>query len=230
MNMPGDVEYHGRGLWFEVGVFLFLVLPSIALSFFAVKQGSLSFNLTAAATILRDLGLVALIVYFFWCKGESLNRLGWRWQNYPREILLGAVLYIPMNFAAGFIEMGLIHAGFSSPKAPLPGLEATGSIFESLLGFVLVAVVAFAEETMFRGYLILRFREITSSETLAVILATIIFAFGHGYEGTAGVGTVGFLGLVFALVYLWRGSLVAPMTMHFLQDFLGIVLAPLLSK
>lgn len=219
-----------KGLLFEVGVFLFLILPSIALSFFAVKAGSLSFNLTSAATILRDLGLVALIMYFFWCKGEPLQRLGWRWQNYPREMLLGAVLYIPLTFAAGIIETALINAGFSSPATPLPALQATGSIFESLLGLVLVAVVAFTEETVFRGYLMLRFRQLTSSETLAVILTTFIFAFGHGYEGTAGVGTVAFLGLVFALVYLWRGSLVAPMTMHFLQDFLGIVLGPLLSK
>ena len=30
---------------------------------------------------------------------------------------------------------------------------------------------------------------------------------GHGYEGTASVVTVGFIGLAFALVYQWRGSL-----------------------
>jgi membrane protease YdiL (CAAX protease family) len=29
-------------------------------------------------------------------------------------------------------------------------------------------------------------------------------------------------------VYLWRGSLVAPIVMHFLQDFLAIVLLPIL--
>jgi membrane protease YdiL (CAAX protease family) len=230
MDMPGDASYHGKGLLFEVGVFLFLILPSMALSFFAVKRGSLGFNLTATATILRDLGLVALIIYFFRCKEEPLQRLGWRWGNYPREMLLGVLLFIPMNFAAEFIDRGLIHAGFSPPATPLPALEATGSVFESLLGLLLVAIVAFSEETMFRGYLILRFRQLTASKILAVIFATVIFAFGHGYEGSAGMAAVGFLGLVLALVYLWRGSLVAPITMHFLQDFLGIVLGPLLTK
>ncbi len=39
----------------------------------------------------------------------------------------------------------------------------------------------------------------------------------------------GVMGLAFALVYLWRRSLVAPMVMHFLQDFIGIVLLPLLG-
>jgi membrane protease YdiL (CAAX protease family) len=55
-----------------------------------------------------------------------------------------------------------------------------------------------------------------------------VFSLGHGYEGTAGVITVGVMGIVFAAVYLWRGSLVAPIAMHFLQDFMSIVLQPLL--
>ena len=49
---------------YEVSVFLFLVVPSMALSFFAVKQGDLSFELVAWATILRDAARVCLILYF----------------------------------------------------------------------------------------------------------------------------------------------------------------------
>ena len=54
-------------------------------------------------------------------------------------------------------------------------------------------------------------------------------AVGHGCEGSAGLVTVGVMGAVFALVYLWRRSLVAPIVMHFLQYFLSIVLLPLLG-
>jgi membrane protease YdiL (CAAX protease family) len=60
------------------------------------------------------------------------------------------------------------------------------------------------------------------------LFSAVIFSLGHGYEGTAGVVTVGVMGLAFALAYLWRKSLVMPITMHFLQDFLSIVLLPLL--
>jgi membrane protease YdiL (CAAX protease family) len=89
--------------------------------------------------------------------------------------------------------------------------------------------VALAEETIFRGYLILRFKNITASTAAAVLTSAVIFSLGHGYEGSAGVITVGVMGVVFALIYLWRQSLVAPMVMHFLQDFIGIVLVPLLG-
>jgi membrane protease YdiL (CAAX protease family) len=37
------------------------------------------------------------------------------------------------------------------------------------------------------------------------------------------------MGLIFALIFDWRRSLVAPMVIHFLQDFTVIVLLPLLA-
>jgi membrane protease YdiL (CAAX protease family) len=39
--------------------------------------------------------------------------------------------------------------------------------------------------------------------------------------------TVAMMGLIFALVFVWRKSLVAPATLHFLQDFMGIVMVAL---
>jgi hypothetical protein len=71
---------------------------------------------------------------------------------------------------------------------------------------------------------------VTGSPLAAALLSAAIFSLGHGYEGSAGVITVGVMGLVFGFVYLWRQSLVAPIVMHFLQDFIGIVLVPLLVK
>jgi membrane protease YdiL (CAAX protease family) len=60
-------------------------------------------------------------------------------------------------------------------------------------------------------------------------LSAVVFSLGHGYEGAAGVVTVGAMGFALALVYLWRRSLAAPITMHFLQDFIAVILAPLLT-
>jgi membrane protease YdiL (CAAX protease family) len=44
------------------------------------------------------------------------------------------------------------------------------------------------------------------------------------------VVTVGVMGLIFASVYRWRGSLVAPVAMHFMQDAIGIIVLPLLGR
>jgi len=214
----------------EVSVFLFLIVPSMVLSFFVIKQGGLSFVLVAFATILRDLGLVSLILFFIWRNAEPIDGLGWTFRNVRKEIALGIGLYIPLFLAVGLFENALRVAGLSVPSTPLPSFMTAKGLGESLLAVVLVAVVALAEETIFRGYLILRLRAITASPVAAVLVSAAIFSLGHGYEGSAGVVTVGGMGLIFALVYMWRQSLVAPIVMHFLQDFIGIVLLPWVGK
>jgi membrane protease YdiL (CAAX protease family) len=213
----------------EVSVFLFLIIPSMALSFFAIKQGSLNFVLVAFSAILRDLALVSLILFFIWRNHEPVTWIGWTFKKSGKEIVLGIVLFIPFTFATGLLENGLRAVGFSVPSTPLPSFLAARGLVEFLLAIILVVVVALAEETIFRGYLILRLKAVTASPTVAVLVSAAIFSLGHGYEGSAGVVTVGVMGVVFALVYLWRQSLVAPIVMHFLQDFIGIILLPLLK-
>jgi membrane protease YdiL (CAAX protease family) len=214
----------------EVSVFLFLIVPSMVLSFFAIKQGSLSFVLIAFAAMLRDLALVSLILFFIWRNHEPVAWIGWTFKKCWKEVGLGIVLFIPFTFGTGLLEKGLQAIGLSIPSTPLPSFLAARGAAQFLLAFVLVVIVALAEETIFRGYLILRLKAVTASPTAAVLLSAGIFSLGHGYEGSAGVATVGVMGAVFALVYLWRRSLIAPMVMHFLQDFLGIVLLPFLGK
>jgi membrane protease YdiL (CAAX protease family) len=228
-NGTGSARPRRREQWVEVGVFLFLIVPSMALSFFLVNRGVVDFLLVSVSTILRDLSLLALVLFFLWRNGEPRTRIGWTPRNAGREALLGLVLFVPFFFATHLMEQALLDLGLHTPSAPMPGLDASGGIGQSLLGIVLVAVVAVTEESIFRGYLMLRFEAMTSSSAAAVILSAAIFALGHGYEGSAGVVTVGFMGAVFALVYLWRGSLVAPIVIHFLQDIIGIVLLPLLG-
>ncbi len=214
----------------EVVIFLFLILPSMVMSFFVVRGGSVNFPFVAIATMVRDLSLLSLIFYFVWRNREGFHSLGWTLAQGWREVLFGIVLFLPVFYTAGLLDDALRQAGFSSPAAPLPVLEDIHGAGQIILAFLLVCVVAVAEETIFRGYLLLRFQKgLQIAPFSAALLSAVIFSLGHGYEGTSGVITVGYIGLCFALVYQWRGSLVAPMIMHFLQDFFGIVLGPLLG-
>jgi len=228
-NKETNLAFYRKEQTIEIAVFLFLIIPSMTLSLFAASQGPSSFVLTAVATIFRDMALVALIIFFVWRNRESLGMLGLVSRNVWTEFAIGVGLFLPMVYSAGLLIQALKAAGFTSPSAPLPALQATGSIFEIILGTILVAIVAFSEETIFRGYLLLRFNNIFSSKLMSVFLSAFIFSLGHGYEGTAGMGTVGYLGILFGLIYLWRGSLIAPMVMHFLLDFIGLILFPLLG-
>ena len=211
----------------ELAVFLFLIVPNMAGSFFISSQTQVKFLFTALASIFNDLGLVSLVLYFIWRNREPVQQIGWTSRNLGREIAWGALIFIPVYYAANMLEAGLHQAGLSAPARTPSFLLANGS-WNIVLAFFLVVVVAVAEETVFRGYLILRFKSATGRIGMAVLLSTAIFSIGHGYEGMAGILSVFFLGLVLAFVYLWRRSLVAPMVMHFLIDFTSIVVVALL--
>ena len=234
LNNPQTTKWRsypdGKNQLIELSVFLFLILPSLVFSFFIAGQGNVNFILISSSTILRDLSLVSLILFFIRRNGEPVSAIGWTTRNFLREVGLGIVLFIPSFFAAGVLESLLHKAGLSAPSTPLPALVSEKGLTEFLLAFLMVVVVAFAEETIFRGYLMLRFTSITASPAAAVFLSAVIFSLGHGYEGTASVVTIGFLGAFWALIYLWRRSLTSLFVMHFLQDFIGIVLVPLLRQ
>jgi membrane protease YdiL (CAAX protease family) len=221
-----------RGFWnyhlIEVLVFLFLIMPSMVLSFLAIGLGRLDFISMAIATIIRDLALVNLVLYFIWRNGESFRQLGWTLTNGWRDLALGLALFLPFTYGADYLERFLKHVWVSVPAGPPPAFLSVHGLPEIALGLALVTIAALAEETIFRGYLLLRFQGAGLRPLAAALLASVIFSLGHGYEGAAGAVTVGAMGLVFALIYLWRGSLVAPVIMHFLQDFTGIVLPALL--
>ncbi|TAK00126.1 MAG: hypothetical protein EPO39_15920 [Candidatus Manganitrophaceae bacterium] len=145
----------------EAAVFLFLIIPSMVFSFFAMRRGGFTFVLLASGTILRDLALVSLICYFLWRNGEGLHSIGWRFQKAGREAALGVVLFIPFFLGAGLLGAALREAGLSVPSRPPSALLPERDLGGLLLAFTLAFVVAIAEETIFRGYLFLRFKAIT---------------------------------------------------------------------
>ncbi len=218
-----------KAIALEVCVFLFLIVPSMVLSFFVGGEDKTGFVLLALSAISRDLALLSLVLFFAWRNHEPVSRLGLTSKDLDRNILLGFALYIPFLFVIGLITRLLTALGLSQSSEPGPSYFRVGGHGELVLAVVLVIVVAVSEETIFRGYLIRRLQTATGNTAAAVLLAAVVFALGHGYEGPLGVVAVGVMGLIFSLVYLWSRSLVAPIVLHFLQDFLAIVVAPYLT-
>ncbi len=212
----------------EVAVFLLLIVPSMALSFLAGPQADVRFTSMAIASILNDLALLSLVLYFIWRNQESVRELGWNFDHLRADLALGLILFAPVFFVGNALASLLQAAGLSAP-ARQPSFLAVSGILQVALGLLIVTVVAIVEETVFRGYLMLRFDTVTRRKSAAVILSSLVFSLGHGYEGMAGAVSVFVLGVIFALVYLWRKSVVAPIVIHFLTDFTSLVLPALLA-
>jgi uncharacterized protein len=84
---------------------------------------------------------------------------------------------------------------------------------------LLVLRAAVVEEILFRGFIIEKVRQLTSSVVLAVALSVLTFTGGH----FAGWGLLQLIpvfsgGVIFALLYVWRRDLPCNMLAHFLTD------------
>jgi membrane protease YdiL (CAAX protease family) len=225
-NFHSDLHLEPYRSRIELGVFLFLILPSMVFSILPMTS-SIGFPVLAVSIIFRDIGLLALVAFFVWQQGLPLENLGWRWAKGGWEVLVGVALFIPLLVVASGFDAFLKNAGLSGAQIPMPSVLLPKGSREGILATALVIVVAIAEETIFRGYLLLRLRSFTQNSVAAVMISATIFAMGHGYEGEAGMITVGLMGILFALIYRWRMSLIAPVVLHFLFDFAAIVVAPL---
>lgn len=220
MNVVGR-----RANLLETAVFLLVLLPLMGFATIGIRPDQLHFSLVAVVIIVHDVALTGLALYFVWRNSEGGAAIGWTMAGAGREVLVGIALFVPMMIGVALIEAALRGVGVAQPTAP-PAFLLPHGRSEYAVAIVLLVTVAVSEETIFRGYLIRRLMQVTGSRWLAVMLTSILFALGHGYQGTMGVIAVGVIGVVLALVYLKRGSLVAPMTMHFIQDFVGLIIAP----
>jgi len=72
------------------------------------------------------------------------------------------------------------------------------------------------EESIFRGALY-RHTRWRSGAIVAGLLTAFVFAIMHGYA-VIQLLMVGLLGVVFALMREWRGSLIGPMVAHFTHN------------
>lgn len=210
----------------EVLLFLVIISPLSAIFVYALIPGQIGFTFVAWSSIVRDLLLLAVVLFFIRRSGQSVRDLGWIRAGLWTEVRVGVLLFPLFFFGTALLQMALRALGLSGLSEP-PGYLMPSGAPQLLLALGFIGVVAVTEETIFRGYLLLRLRAITRSSWAALLLSSLVFALGHGYQGSAGVITVGVMGVLLGAVYLWRGSLVAPMVMHFLQNFLGIVVVPL---
>ncbi|MBD3646940.1 MAG: CPBP family intramembrane metalloprotease [Pseudomonadales bacterium] len=88
-------------------------------------------------------------------------------------------------------------------------------------GFLLLAISAgICEEILFRGFLI-DYLDRYFSLVTAFLGSSIIFGLAHAYQGPKGMLQAAVAGAVFAGLYLFSGSLLAPILLHIVVDIHG---------
>ena len=167
--------------------------------------------------------------------------IGWTFKNPFKEIAsaVGAYLTLLPFLIPGLILIVLIMTavGFGSeaphefarqagPGHPIQEDIMSGNFVTICFVFLATCVAApVVEETMFRGVLYRHLRDWTASWQLwssvgfSAILNGLIFAAIHP-QGLVAIPILATLAIGFTLTRQWRGSLLAPMTMHAIHNFL----------
>jgi len=134
---------------------------------------------------------------------------GWSAMGLPRPASWIRIVQIAgaaavLRIAVGEFIVDPLTGRFWPPAAEAAEAEAiTGNIGLALLGLLLVwTFAAFGEEIAYRGYLLARAADLAGGSTLvlwgAMVVASILFGYGHYYKGPSGVVDSGVAGLILA--------------------------------
>jgi membrane protease YdiL (CAAX protease family) len=157
---------------------------------------------------------------------EMMRDLGWhRGRGVLREIGAGAMGYIAglpllaIGFVITAILMKLTGNTASHPIVNQP-VDSAGNVLQ----LVLLACVGapIVEETMFRGALFGHLRG-WLGWWIAAPLVSLIFAAIHP-QGWVAIPVLGSIALVLAALREWRGSLIACMTAHALNNAVAVLM------
>jgi uncharacterized protein len=182
-----------------------------------------------ASTVLSQWCAVAIIFWRCKARGVSIEQLGFA---------------IPHMRLAAFASIGLttllianqivgIRQLTSDPKkitGIMPKLALRifpQDTVERLVFVLVVTTVAFCEEMIYRGFVQWIFADWARGAVwVGVVASALLFGLAHLYQGRQGLIATSLLGLTFAVIRAWTGSLLPLIIGHFSADLTIGLLAP----
>jgi membrane protease YdiL (CAAX protease family) len=161
----------------------------------------------------------------------SATGLG-RPKSWPLTILIAFVAAIGILAVGQFVTEPLAHRlGLHAMKSAANALglkRGDYMSFAKTLAFIWT-FAAFGEEVSYRRYLLGRAADVlggsASAYWIGLVLASVLFGFGHTYQGAAGIFTTACDGFMIGAIYLvCRRNLWVAVLTHGLIDTIGLTL------
>ena len=179
------------------------------------EAGGLSLRFVFVLSVADTLVLIGLMVALTRAHGESVSDLWLGSRRVGREILVGALL-VPVVFVMVVILLNVLRLVapwlHNVPTNPLEKLAATPG--QATLFAVVAILAGGVREELQRAFLLQRFVRHLGGPFVGVIVLSAAFGIGHIVQGWDAVITTGFLGAFWAVLYLRRGSSIAPLVSH----------------
>jgi membrane protease YdiL (CAAX protease family) len=182
-----------------------------------------------ASTIAFQWAAAGVILWRTSAHGIRPDQLG---LSVPRPALCVSlsVLLSALFFANQIFSVNRLASRAFDPKGLLAQLAS--KVFpqdniERLAFVALVSTVALCEEVIYRGFIQFVFQDVTRGAVLlGILFSAIFFALAHSYQGKSGLLSTFAVGLLFGGIRSWTGSLIPPISAHFVADLTVGFLAP----
>jgi membrane protease YdiL (CAAX protease family) len=166
--------------------------------------------------------LIVLCLLLGALSGVSGAALGWSVENGWRDIGLGIALGMVTQMIANGVSTLAIRAWGKEIYSPvvmrniMPRTRA-----EWLLVPAAMAVAVLLEELLFRSLLV---GGLGTQVPLPIVVVGFAAIFGlmHSPQGTLGVFMTGLMGLWLSVLFVWSGSIILPLTAHYVINLLQL--------
>jgi membrane protease YdiL (CAAX protease family) len=154
---------------------------------------------------------------------ETFRNFGLRLIRWKPDFLIGmglAILLLVVNFGVAFFFQHFLPK-YSLEKNPLTEIIHTP---QQLAIFIFAALIAGGiKEELQRAFILNRFSAYLGGPGLGLILWSLAFGAGHYIQGVQGITIATIYGFLFGIIYLLRGSLIAPIVAHSAYDTLALL-------
>jgi membrane protease YdiL (CAAX protease family) len=178
-------------------------------------DGGFSLSFVVTMSLLDTVLLIALMVVLTRAHGESISALWLGRRVVWKEVALGVSL-VPPIFVLVVITLNTVRlfapALHNVETNPLEQM-ATGGLMNALAFGVLGILAGGVREELQRAFMLRRFEHL-GGDDVGVLTLSIAFGLGHAVQGWDAAITTGVLGFVWAMIYLWRRSSIAPIVSH----------------
>jgi membrane protease YdiL (CAAX protease family) len=195
-------------------------------------EGQLQLGFVAALSLLDTAVLVALMAALLRSHGERPAALWLGGRSIAREAMAG-VTHVPIVFLIGSVLLlsmraltPQLHNVDVNPFETLAGNSITDAVLLTLVAILAGGV----REELQRAFLLDRFVRHLGPPWAAVLLLSVAFGLGHLLQGRDAAVATGAMGAFWAVVYLRRGSSVAPVMSHALFNTIEVLQIAVLTS
>jgi membrane protease YdiL (CAAX protease family) len=188
------------------------------------EPGRLSPSFVFALSLMDTVLVLALIYFFLHVHGESRDELTRGRRAVLREIPLG-ILLVPVLFllVAAVRALVLTFAPELDNVERNPFEDMMQTRGDTLAFGVVVMIAGGVREEIQRAFVLRRFQQYLGGGAVGLVVFSVLFGLGHIEQGMDAALATAVLGAAWGIIYLLRGSVVAPMVSHALFNLAQLV-------